>query len=180
MARRSSKPLNFFDKLFLGIVLFAVVVNVVIRISMAGEQVSDMQYHEDFYSVIESYIADGTQVDGEKAVSLIVDGDSLYSDDYVPEEYRTDDPEEVRYLIRCVRGSTVVGYYSGGGVGTRPWVEVTIEDLKTGKSLGQKTFNGGEPPKSISVEPGETKSRSGTQPSYKEISTWILDMLEGM
>lgn len=178
MARRNTR-LNWFDKLFLGFLLAALIMAPVIPIISAIADANAGQYHENFQSVVDSYIADGTQVTGSKAVSLVTDEEALYSHSYVPEEYRTEDPEEVRYLIHCVNGSTVVGYYSGGGVGTSPWVKVTVEDLKTDEILGEKTFYGGNPPKTISVKPGQSASRSGTAPSSTTITAWILDVLEG-
>lgn len=178
MARRNTR-LNWFDKLFLGFLLAALAMVPVMLVTSAIADANAGQYHRNFQRAVDSYIADGTQVTGSKAVSLVTDEESLYSDSYVPEEYRTNDPEEVRYLIHCAKGSTVVGYYSGGGVGTSPWVKVTVEDLKTDEILGEKTFYGGNPPKTISVKPGQSASRSGSAPSSSTITAWILDVLEG-
>lgn len=179
MARRRNARLNWFDKLFLKFLLACLLMVPIMIISMGIADAKAARYHEAFQSVVDSYIADGTQVTGSKAVCLVEDEKVTYADDYVPEEYYTKDPEEVRYLIRCTNGSVVVGYYSGGGVGTSPWVQVIVEDLKTGDILGERTFYGGNPPKTISVKPGQSASRSGSMPSGTAIKAWILDALEG-
>lgn len=182
MARRN-KPLNWFDKLYLVFLLVAVIM---VPVMIVVREISDAQaeqYHGKFQSTVESYIADGTQVTGNKAVSLVKGRGSkeeaVYSTNYVPEQYTAKKPEEVRYLIRCEEGSTVVGYYSGGGVGSRLWVEVTVEDLKTGEILGEQYFSGGNPPQTISVKPGQSASRSGSAPSGTKIREWVLAALEG-
>ena len=186
MARRNAK-LNWFDKLILGCILLSVVTVAVGGIVFLIGQAIDEDFHMQFQGVVDSYFADGSKVTGNKAVSQISEASSEniknYSRSYVPEELLAQKPEEVRYVIRCIKGSTVVGYYSGGGVGKRPWVELEILDLKTGEVLGETKIYGGYPPSTVSVKPGQTVSKSGSAPSTNEVKAWVksvLDLREGV
>lgn len=182
MARRNRK-LNWFDKLFLGFILFGIIMVPIGAIIGAIADGNAAQYHTTFQHSVDSYIADGTQVRGNKAVSIVTKRDRqqepTYSDQYIPEQYTAEHPEEVRFLVHCVEGESVVGYYSGGGVGTRLLLEVTVEDLKTDEILGERTFFGGYPPETISVKPGKTESHSGSAPSESDIKAWVRSILEG-
>ena len=181
MARRNTK-LNWFDKLWLGCVLLLMVVAAVGGIVVLIGQAIEDDFHSRYQSVVDSYFADGSKVTGNKAVSQISEASSEnikhYSRSYVPEELLAEKPEEVRYVIRCIKGSSVVGYYSGGGVGKQPWVELEILDLKTGKVLGETKIYGGDPPKTVSVKPGQTVNKSGSAPSASEVKAWVKSVLD--
>ena len=178
---RYNKRLNFFDKLILGGILLALVMGAVGGIYVLIDQVLDEVFHEKFQSVVDSYFADGSKVTGNKAVCQISEEGSeekkTYTASHVPKEFLANEPEEVRYVIRYLEGSNVVGYYSGGGVGTQPWAELEIVDLKTGRILGETKIYGGQPPQSVSVKPGQTVSRSGSAPSDEEVKEWIRSIL---
>lgn len=157
--------------------------------SAAQQTTTEEEFHDRFQSGLEAYFSDGSLVTGDQAVCLeYEDGhedEAVFTKDHVPEAYLTEEPDEVRYVIRYVKGKTVVGTYSVnesmapfGGDAYRLWALVSIEDLKTGETLDQMHFTGSEPPDSIEVEYGRFGgSASGDPPDEKEIELWVIGVI---
>jgi len=180
MARRRAR-LNLFDKIISGIIIaavvFAVVGGIVSAIGSAFQASEDAAYTKIMAPVLDS--VQPSQVTGSKAVAYVLDEKDeeagIYTKTYIPEEWTTDAPEEVRYVVMVEKGSSVVGTYSGGGgIGLQRWSKVEIKDLKTGEIIEQNTFRGGNPP--TSVKSGG--NHYGSSPSSSKISEWIGNVLE--
>lgn len=180
MARRRAR-LNLFDKIILGIILVAVVFSVVGGI--VGAIGSAIQESEDIaYTKVMAPALDAlqpSQVTGNKAVAYVqakkAEEDGTYTKTYIPEEWTTDDPAEVRYVVMVESGSSVVGTYSGnGGIALQRWSKVEIKDLKTGEIIDSNTFKGGNPPQSVK----SGGNHYGSYPSSSKISEWVGQVLE--
>lgn len=178
MGRR--KSLNLFDKIFLVLlgILFvaAFIIACIVSVLSARDSRINAAYHEEMSQALISVNA--AQISGDKAISYVLDNADTtvgtYSKDFVPEEFQTDDPNEVRYLLTCVKDSILIGTYSNNsGTGWQHAYRMEITDLKTGESLASETFYGGNPPSSV------TKSgmHYGSYPDYKKISQWAADIL---
>lgn len=121
---------------------------------------------------------DPETVTGDKAVAIVFEGRKdrvgVYTTDLVPETVRTEDPGAVRYLIRCIKGSEEVGYYTGGTPAFRRTFTVEVEDLKQGQILNSKVFLGGEPPRVL--EEGKN-TNIGSDPDVAEIHEWVTEQI---
>ena len=186
MARRNRK-LNWFDKLYLGFVGFAVVAwfvgSIVMDSTKQSRQKEAEEFQMRFQSGMQAFLEEGSLVNGDKAVCLeYKDGhedQAVYTREHVPEDYLAEEPAEVRYVIRYVSGSDRVGRYGNGGGAYQKWAQVSVEDLKTGAVLGETKIMGGAPPMSITVKAGEFGSASGDAPDEEEVKTWVQKVLEG-
>lgn len=125
-------------------------------------------------------------ITGDKAITLLhkLDDESpkgTYTTQYVPEEYQTENPEEIRFLITCTEDHLFVGLYTGapGCSAYRYNYPVEVRDLKYGTSK-EYIFTGGEPPQSISVKQGEVKVFYGSKPDEEMITAWVLSTIEDL
>jgi len=150
-----------------------------IGLAIGEEENKTIQKYHDSMAVLE--VPDSVAVNGEKAVAYVVnnrgsDNPSLFSTDYVPEGYTTENPEEVRYILYCNKDSDVVGAYSnGGGTGNRAWVEIQIFDRTLNQIVSTRKFVGGNPPSSVS----SAGVHYGSEPDSEEIREWILSVFSG-
>ena len=139
-------------------------------------QQAAQRFQEDMAAAMSS--VDPAAVTGDKAVSIVFesrkDRVGVYGADLVPETIRTEDPGAVRYLIRCIKGSKEVGYYTGGTPAFRRTFTVEVEDLKQGQILNSKVFLGGEPPRVL--EKGKN-TNVGSDPDAAEIHEWVMEQI---
>lgn len=150
---------------------------------------TEAEFHSRFQSGLEAYFKDGSLVTGDKAVCMEYEAnhedEAVYTKAHVPVGYLTEDPAEVRYIIRYAMGRNVVGKYSTteskfgiGGNAYEQWALVSVEDLMTGEILDESYFVGGPPPEEIEVEFGQFASTaSGDPPDEKEITLWVVSVL---
>ena len=173
MARRRAR-LNLFDKIILGIIAFALVIvvvgGIVVGIQSSIQASEDAAYTKIMAPALENVKA--SQVAGDKAVSFMKDTET-YTKTYVPEEFATDDPEEVRYVVTVENGSAAVGRYGNGGIGLQRYYKVEIKDLKTGAVIETNTFYGGQPPQSVK----SGGNHYGSYPSDSKVVQWVADVL---
>lgn len=177
MSRR--RRLNLFDKIILVIigaaVLFALVMGIVGAIRNSIQASEDAAYHAVMAPALDG--VEASQVTGDKAVAYMIDDKDktkgTYSQRIIPEELRTDDPEEVRFIVTCEEGSSVIGTYTSGGRGYRRWCKVEIKDLKTGQIIDSNTFHGSEPPQTVKG----SGDHYGSSPSESKITEWVMTVL---
>lgn len=144
----------------------------------AGRSAEEIAFEEGVYAVLNNVVPDN--INGDKA-ALIVIPDSAYethvSLEGCPEELRTSDASQVRYIIRRYEGKEIVGKYSSGnsitGMAYQWHYTVEIEDLKLNGIVDTKEFHGSEPPEII--KSGE--SPEGSKPDEAEINTWIIETI---
>lgn len=121
----------------------------------------------------------GYQVTGTKAITYH-ERLNRYSNDFVPEELQTDNPEEIYYVIVLKNKDKSVGYYTGlGGMKSaiKPGIQVRIQEVGTGKVLAEsEVFEGGDPPESITFD----HSGRGEEPDSALIAQWIEANLPGV
>ena len=133
---------------------------------------SDSSLQENMAAALTDVDADS--ITGSKAIALIFDGkkdrEGVYSTDLVPEELRTEDAGEVRYLIRCIEDREQVGYYSSGSAALRWTYFVEVVDLKQDQVLNSAVFTGSNPP---AVLPEGSKNNVGERPDTAPILSWI-------
>lgn len=152
----------------------------VLLTACGGDSKNEIAYQEGMAAAVK---ASPDEITGNKAITVIhekdeEDAEGTYSDVYVPEEYKTDKPAEVRYLIICNKGSEFAGTYIGTGCSAvKHKYTVELKDLKSGTSV-ENVFYGGEPPQSIYVEQGEVKQFFGSEPSEEVITEWVLTNLQ--
>ena len=135
MARRNRK-LNWFDKLYLGFVGFAVVAwfvgSIVMDSTKQSRQKEAEEFQMRFQSGMQAFLEEGSLVNGDKAVCLEYkdghEGQAVYTKEHVPEDYLEEEPAEVRYVIRYVSGSDRVGRYGNGGGAYQKWAQVSVEN----------------------------------------------------
>ena len=124
---------------------------------------------------------DPASITGDKAVAVVYEESikniSTFSTRYVPEEYRTTDASQVRYLIRLVKDKDMAGVYSnGGGVAWRYHFKLTLIDLKEEAILDYEDMFGGEPPAYVSSEDGF--SHAGSEPELDRIYGWVREKIQ--
>lgn len=142
---------------------------------LSPEQIA---FQEGVYAVINDVVPDN--IKGDKAACIVVPEDvylTHVSLDEVPEELRTSDPSQVRYIIRIYKNKEIVGQYmSGSSISDMAYqwhYTVEIEDLKLNGIVDTKEFHGSEPPEII--KSGE--SPEGSKPDEAEINTWIIETI---
>lgn len=157
--------------IFLGImVMLALIFSASDAVEEEGEATDQRNYHFAMESLKDP---ENVPVSGEKAVACI---DEIFTTQYVPEELQTENPEEVRFIVYCTPGEKTVGYYSnGGGTGLRHTCTVEIYDRETGETVKTHTFEGGDPPETVS---GSGKKHYGSEPSEKKIQIWVEVSIE--
>ena len=140
---------------------------------LSPEQIA---FQEGVYAVINDVVPDN--IKGDKAACIVIPREvylTHVSLDEVPEELRTSDPSQVRYIIRIYKYKEIVGQYmSGGSISDMAYqwhYVVEVEDLKLNGFLDAKEFLGSEPPDTIST--GE--SPVGSEPDAEEINAWIVE-----
>ncbi len=144
----------------------------------AGRSAEEIAFEEGVYAVLNNVVPDN--INGDKA-ALIVIPDSAYethvSLEGCPEELRTSDASQVRYIIRIYENKEIVGQYMSGssisGMAYQWRYVVEVEDLKLNGIVDTKEFHGSEPPKII--KSGE--SPEGSKPDEAEINTWIIETI---
>ncbi len=137
---------------------------------------------EAFKEGMKNVLASSENVTGDKAITLLYekggDIEGEYTQAYVPEEYVTDQPAEVRYVISRKEDSEFRGTYMGAACsGHRYKYTISVRDLKNDVSV-ENIFYGGEPPTTISVKPGESKVFYGSKPSEETILEWVLSAIQ--
>lgn len=140
---------------------------------LSPEQIA---FQEGVYAVINDVVPDN--IKGDKAACIVIP-DNVYlthvSLDEVPEELRTSDPSQVRYIIRIYKDKEIVGQYMSGssisGMAYQWRYVVEVEDLKLNGFLDAKEFLGSEPPDTRRT--GE--SPVGSEPDAEEINAWIVE-----
>ena len=166
---------------FFGIALavFFVLVFVGIIVSTFVSEANSMQaaeYHDSMRSLSDPA---GVSITGDKIVTyldnkLIHDTEPMFSTEYVPEGYRTDIPEEVRYILYCDKHGEFAGTYSnGGGVGEIILADIQIFDRESGQVIAAQEFRGGNPP--YQVKSGGV--HYGSEPDKAAIESWILSSI---
>lgn len=144
----------------------------------AGRSAEEIAFEEGVYAVLNNVVPDN--INGDKA-ALIVIPDSAYethvSLEGCPEELRTNDPSQVRYIIRIYKNKEIVGQYMSGYSITDMAYQwryvVEVEDLKLNGCLDAKEFLGAEPSNTIST--GD--SPVGAEPDAGEINAWIIETI---
>lgn len=123
---------------------------------------------------------DPATITGDKAIAAIYDDEgavwATFRTDYVPEDYRTKDADEVRYIVKVVKGTQMVGVYSnGGGMALKYHFKVTVIDLKEDAILNSESFFGGDPPAAVTSEDGYR--HVGPEPDAAVITEWVLTQI---
>lgn len=138
----------------------------------------DGEFQEKLYAILENVVPN--DISGDKAATIIVPEnvyETYVSLEATPEEFRTSNASEVRYVIRRYEGKEIVGHYTSGsrttGAAFQWHYTVEIEDLKRNGALDIKEFLGGEPP--AVVKDGE--SHIGSLPDLEEINAWIIETI---
>ena len=144
-------------------------------------------YHEKMAAALDD--VDHDQVKERnvtKAVALVkqkydYENKGTYVDTYVDPKRVAENPEEVRFIVRCRFFDVDVGYYeAGGGTAHKHCVEVDVIDLSWGSSprVEAKVFSGGDPPETVS----EYGKHYGPGIDPKVIIEWsesvIIDLLK--
>jgi len=114
----------------------------------------------------------------DKAVTLFVEtnGDVTtenFTTEYIPEDLQTEQPEEVRWLVRCESNLVSVGLYAFYGSANQRRLDVEIIDLSTGRSLSEAHFLGPKPPESVS----SIAEATGDYPDPADITEWITSVI---
>lgn len=120
---------------------------------------------------------DPAKITGTKAVTLLIDTEHFYETsvamDLTPEDLRTTDMGEVRYLIRCYEYVEIVGQYTNNGVvagAAYQWRHVVqVVDLLENGILDSKEFWGSEPKETIKL----SENSYGTKPDPALIREWV-------
>ena len=123
---------------------------------------------------------DPAAITGDKAIAAIYEDENavraVFRTDYVPEDYRTKDADEVRYIVKVVKRTQMVGIYSnGGGTALKYHFEVSVIDLKEDAILNSESFFGGDPPSAVTSEDGYR--HVGSEPDAAEITEWVLTQI---
>ena len=145
----------------------------------AAQLAEEAALKEDMQKFLDSRI-DPATITGDKAIAAVYDdGNAVWAafrTDYVPEGYQTKDADEVRYIIKVVKGTDIVGIYSnGGGTAVRWHFKVSVIDLKEEAILASDSFFGGDPPSSVSSEDGYR--HTGSEPDAAKITEWVLTQI---
>lgn len=163
---------NGFGCLFF-IIIFLIfgVVSLINTIAEEQAAIDNRKYHNTM-AALEN--PESVPVRGDKIVTYLTDlnkkTDPMFSKEYIPDGYETNDPEEVRYILHCSKGASMVGTYSnGGGAGFRHWVEVELVDRRSGSVLGSSKFEGGYPPSSVRT----SGAHYGSEPDSGKITDWV-------
>lgn len=102
-------------------------------------------------------------------------GESVYVDTHIAPEWVAEEPEDVRFLVECAYGASEKGMYMiGGGKAYQYYVTVRVIDMATGNICAKTSFDGGEPPETVS-EPGD---HYGSKVDEAEIREWITSVIE--
>lgn len=120
---------------------------------------------------------DPTKITGTKAVTLLTDTEHSYETsiamELTPEDLRTTDMGEVRYLIRCYEYVEIVGQYTNNGVvagAAYQWRHaVQVIDLLENGILDSKEFWGSEPKETIKL----SENSYGTKHDPALIREWV-------
>ncbi|MDL2237879.1 hypothetical protein LJC56_08650 [Christensenellaceae bacterium OttesenSCG-928-K19] len=124
-------------------------------------------------------------VEGEKAVALLreVHYDRTFRSQpvdwscntkYIPDSYKTNDPDEVKYVVYVNKYRNKVGEYENNASAARVDYFVAVIDRTTGEALVSEVFIGGAPPSSISSNQGVG---IGSKPSESNIISWVESVL---
>ena len=166
---------------FFGIALavFFVLVVVGIIVSTLAGEVNSMQaaeYHDSMSALSDPA---SIPVSGDKIVTYLEnklerDAEPMFSTEYVPEDYQTDIPEVVRYILYCEKHGEYAGTYSnGGGVGEIILVDIQIYDRMSGQIIAAQEFRGGNPPRQVETD----GIHYGSEPDKAAIESWILSSI---
>ena len=124
---------------------------------------------------ISSYVCPDS---ASKAVTLkIIPGEipsGIFTKEYLPNDHTTDDPAEVRYIIRCTANKKVYGEYVSGGIAYQYSYDVQIVDLLSSQIIAEKSFLGSTPPFSVPANSGD---HCGNPPRSETIQAWIASVL---
>lgn len=166
---------------FLGIAIavFFILVVVGIIVSTLADEINSMQAAEYHGSMSALSDPDSIPVSGSKIVTYLdnkLDRDTtpLFSTEYVPEDWQTDIPEVVRYILYCEKYGEYAGTYSnGGGVGEIILVDIQIYDRMSGQIIAAREFRGGNPPHQVKTD----GIHYGSEPDKAAIESWILSSI---
>jgi len=138
----------------------------------------EIAFQEGVYTVIDNIVPDN--INGDKAACIIVPEnvwETYVSLDAAPEELRTSDASQVRYIIRQYEYKEIVGQYTTGsaisGMAYQWRYVVEVEDLKLNGILDAAEFLGSEPPEVIS----QGDSPVGSLPDAEQINAWIIETI---
>ena len=152
--------------------------------SSTGDSVEVMNDVEsELFDGLNTYLADPdpSKITGNKAATFVPDpnnpGYVQVSMEVTPESLRTENPSEVRYLIRRTEYAEIVGQYETStsitGMAYQWRYVIVVEDLLNNGTLDAAEFWGGEPPEVKTSE----ESAYGTRPDEAEINAWIIQTI---
>ena len=124
-------------------------------------------------------------VAGEKAVALLREVhytrtfrshpvDWNCSNDYIPDTLKTNQPNEVKYIVYVNIYREKMGEYTNNSVGSRVDYYVHIIDRTNGEVIESQLFKGGAPPSTISSSQG---GAVGSKPAESNIIEWVSNVL---
>jgi len=93
---------------------------------------------------------------------------------YIPDSYKTNNPDEVRYIVYINKYRSSVGSYTNKGFAARIDFNVSVIDRTTGEVLENKVFGGDGPPSEI---PSSQGGGVGSEPSRNDIMSWLSGVL---
>ena len=132
-------------------------------------------FHENMEAMIAQL--DLSSITGDKAATVLFNSSdkfAYYTDEYLPENLRTREVEQVRYIVRRIEDAEFVGTYSNSTLSAlRAVYTIEVMDLKTNRILGSKVFEGGNPPTVLN----ENSRNIGSAPDETIIQDWILSVI---
>ena len=111
----------------------------------------------------------------EKAEKPLEYGERVFTDTHIDPKWVAEEPEDVRFVVKCTYGVSEKGWYPiGGGKAYQHYVAVEIKDLAVSAQFEKMVFHGSEPPETVS-EPGD---HYGSKVDEAEIRAWINSVIE--
>lgn len=146
----------------------------------AAAAAAEAAFRADILHKLESRV-DPASVTGNKAIAVVYEdtlkNKAVFNSEYVPESYRTEDPSQVRYIIRIVKDKDMVGTYTnGGGFAWKYHFYLTLIDLKEEAMLHSEDMFGGDPPATVTSKDGF--SHTGSEPSLERITAWAQEKIQ--
>ena len=187
--RKKSKPL-FIILFAIGVLLilwFSVISPAIFSSRMLSEIYPGSEYNRGIKHTNDEYVPHIPikDVEGKKAVTLLreVHYDRTFrtqpvdwscNSKYLPAAYKTNNPDDVRYVVYVNKYRDKVGEYTNSGNATRINFFVSIIDRTTGEVLASKIFTGGDPPSKIS---SGNSGGVGADPDADRIMSWVGEVL---
>ncbi len=148
------------------IIIFSIIAGIILLI-VVGITVSNMM--EKAYSdKIKNGIENGELSENADKIVLYNVKEDMYSDEFIPKEYRAKEAEDVRFVVKLTARTTIYGRYSKGGNAYQYVYDVELLDRQVGEIVLTESFVGGTPPQVIK----NSRNGYGSKPDDK-LEAWI-------